>query len=135
TQLPVPLDPEAAEEMIVAIDEGTTGVRAIAVDDRGRLVDSAYSEFRQIYPRPGWVEHDPEEILRVTLDVLQAVAKDATAIGITNQRETTLIWDRKTGKPVYNAIVWQCRRTADACARLRPKAPLIRKKTGLVVDA
>ncbi|RPH40572.1 MAG: glycerol kinase [Planctomycetota bacterium] len=121
--------------MIVAIDAGTTGVRAIAVDDRGRLVDSAYSEFRQIYPKPGWVEHDPEEIWRVTLDVLQAVAKDATAIGITNQRETTLIWDRKSGKPVYNAIVWQCRRTADACARLRPKAPMIRKKTGLVVDA
>jgi glycerol kinase len=121
--------------MIVAIDEGTTGVRAIAVDDRGRLVDSAYSEFRQIYPQPGWVEHDPEEIWKATLDVLQKVAKDAAAIGITNQRETTLIWDRKTGKPVYNAIVWQCRRTADACARLRPKAPMIRKKTGLVVDA
>ena len=123
--------------MIVAIDEGTTGVRAVAVDDRGRLVDSAYSEFRQIYPKPGWVEHDPEEIWRVTLDVLQAVAKDATAIGITNQRETTLIWDRKSGKPVYNAIVWQCRRTAADCDRLRARGleKTIRRKTGLVIDA
>jgi glycerol kinase len=121
--------------MIVAIDEGTTGVRAIAVDDRGRLADSAYTEFRQIYPQPGWVEHDPDEIWKATLEVLGKVAKDATAIGITNQRETTVIWDRKTGRPVYNAIVWQCRRTAAACDRLRRHAPMIRKKTGLVLDA
>jgi glycerol kinase len=121
--------------MIVAIDEGTTGVRAIAVDDRGRLVDSAYTEFRQIYPQPGWVEHDPNEIWQATREVLGKVVKDATAIGITNQRETTLIWDRKTGRPVHNAIVWQCRRTADACERLRRHAPLIRRRTGLVVDA
>jgi glycerol kinase len=121
--------------MIVAIDEGTTGVRAIAVDEKGRLVDSAYTEFRQIYPKPGWVEHDPEEIWQATLGVLQKVAKEPTAIGITNQRETTVIWDRKSGKPVYNAIVWQCRRTAEACDKLRPKAPMIRKKTGLIVDA
>jgi glycerol kinase len=121
--------------MIVAIDEGTTGVRAIAVDDRGRVADSAYTEFRQIYPQPGWVEHDPDEIWKATLEVLGKVVKDATAIGITNQRETTVIWDRKTGRPVYNAIVWQCRRTADACARLARHAPRIRRKTGLVVDA
>jgi glycerol kinase len=123
--------------MIVAIDEGTTGVRAIAVDDRGRLADSAYTEFRQIYPQPGWVEHDPHEIWQATLEVLGKVVKDATAIGITNQRETAVVWDRKTGRPVYNAIVWQCRRTADACAALtkRGLGPTIRKKTGLVIDA
>ncbi len=125
---------------IVAIDEGTTGVRAIAVDERGRLVDSAYSEFRQIYPQPGWVEHDPEEIWQATLGVLRKVIPDpaqVTAIGMTNQRETTVVWDRKTGRPVFNAIVWQCRRTADACEKLRARGlePTIRKKTGLVIDA
>ncbi|HZE95479.1 MAG TPA: glycerol kinase GlpK [Planctomycetota bacterium] len=125
---------------IVAIDEGTTGVRAIAVDERGGLVDSAYTEFRQIYPRPGWVEHDPEEIWQATLGVLGQVLsrpEPVAAIGITNQRETVVVWDRKTGRPVYNAIVWQCRRTAGACERLRRQghAPMIRRKTGLVVDA
>jgi glycerol kinase len=125
---------------VVAIDEGTTGVRAIAVDERGRLVDSAYSEFRQIYPKPGWVEHDPGEIWQATLGVLRKVIRDpaqVAAIGLTNQRETTVIWDRKSGRPVYNAIVWQCRRTADACGRLRARglADTIRKKTGLVIDA
>jgi glycerol kinase len=126
--------------VVVAIDEGTTGVRAIAVDERGALVDSAYREFRQIYPKPGWVEHDPEEIWQATLGVLRQVVKDpaaVAAIGITNQRETVVVWDRKTGRPVYNAIVWQCRRTAAACERLKKRglAPTIRKKTGLVVDA
>jgi glycerol kinase len=125
---------------VVAIDEGTTGVRAIAVDEHGRLVDSAYSEFRQIYPQPGWVEHDPGEIWQATLGVLRKVIKDPSqvaAIGLTNQRETTVIWDRKSGRPVYNAIVWQCRRTADACGRLRARglATTIRRKTGLVIDA
>jgi glycerol kinase len=125
---------------VVAIDEGTTGVRAIAVDERGRLVDSAYSEFRQIYPKPGWVEHDPGEIWQATLGVLRKVIRDpgqVVAIGLTNQRETTVIWDRKSGRPVYNAIVWQCRRTADACRRLRARGlgNTIRKKTGLVIDA
>jgi glycerol kinase len=125
---------------VVAIDEGTTGVRAIAVDERGRLVDSAYSEFRQIYPKPGWVEHDPEEIWQATQGVLRKVIRDparVAAIGLTNQRETTVIWDRKSGRPVYNAIVWQCRRTADACGRLRARGlgTTIRKKTGLVIDA
>jgi len=125
---------------VVAIDEGTTGVRAIRVDERGRLVDSAYSEFRQIYPKPGWVEHDPEEIWRATLGVLRKVIQDpaqVAAIGVTNQRETTVIWDRKSGRPVFNAIVWQCRRTADACERLRARGleKMIRRKTGLVADA
>jgi glycerol kinase len=125
---------------VVAIDEGTTGVRAIVVDERGRLVDSAYSEFRQIYPRPGWVEHDPEEIWRATLGVLRQAVKDPSkvaAIGVTNQRETVVVWDRKSGKPVYNAIVWQCRRTAGDCDRLRARGleKTIRRKTGLVIDA
>ena len=125
---------------VVAIDEGTTGVRAIAVDERGGVQESAYREFRQIYPRPGWVEHDPEEIWQATLGVLRQVVKDpgqVAAIGITNQRETVVLWDRKTGRPVYNAIVWQCRRTADACERLKARglAPVIRRKTGLVIDA
>ena len=125
---------------VVAIDEGTTGVRAIAVDARGRLVDSAYSEFRQIFPKPGWVEHDPEEIWRTTLGVLRKVIPDpsrVSAIGITNQRETAVVWDRKTGRPVYNAIVWQCRRTAEACERLRARGceKAVRTSTGLVIDA
>ncbi|HLY07981.1 MAG TPA: glycerol kinase GlpK [Planctomycetota bacterium] len=125
---------------VVAIDEGTTGVRAIAVDERGRLVGSAYREFRQIYPKPGWVEHDPEEIWQATLAVLREAVTDpggVAAIGVTNQRETVVIWDRKTGRPVYNAIVWQCRRTSDSCERLKARgfSPLIRKKTGLVIDA
>jgi glycerol kinase len=125
---------------VIAIDEGTTGVRAISVDRDGRLRESAYSEFRQIYPRPGWVEHDPEEIWRKTLGVLRKAVRDparVAAIGITNQRETTVVWDRKTGRPVHPAIVWQCRRTAEACERLRARGlgPAIRKKTGLVIDA
>jgi glycerol kinase len=126
--------------VVVAIDEGTTGVRAVAVDEGGRLVESAYQEFRQIYPQPGWVEHDPEEIWQATLAVLRQVVKDpaaVAAIGVTNQRETAVVWDRKTGRPVHNAIVWQCRRTAEACRRLKARglAPLVRKKTGLVIDA
>jgi glycerol kinase len=125
---------------IVAVDEGTTGVSAILVDARGRQVDRAYSEFRQIYPRPGWVEHDPEEIWRATLGVLRKVIRnprDLAAIGITNQRETTVVWDRRSGKPVYNAIVWQCRRTAPECEALRKRGleGRIRRRTGLVCDA
>ncbi|HXX93828.1 MAG TPA: glycerol kinase GlpK, partial [Planctomycetota bacterium] len=125
---------------IVAVDEGTTGVSAILVDARGRQVDRAYQEFRQIYPRPGWVEHDPEEIWRSTLGVLRKVVRnprEVAAIGITNQRETTVVWDRRSGKPVYNAIVWQCRRTAPDCEALRGRGLErgIRRKTGLVCDA
>jgi glycerol kinase len=123
---------------VAAVDEGTTGVSAVLVDGRGRLADRAYSEIRQIYPRPGWVEHDPGEILRKTLGVLRRVLRPGVAaIGLTNQRETTIVWDRKTGRPVGNAIVWQCRRTAPFCDALRRRGlgPLIRRKTGLVLDA
>ncbi|MFA5334794.1 MAG: glycerol kinase GlpK, partial [Candidatus Omnitrophota bacterium] len=128
---------------ILSIDQGTTGSRAYLFDKPGRIVSSAYREFRQIYPRAGWVEHDPEEIWRsVEYVVKQALSlkkikpADIAAIGITNQRETTILWDRKTGKPVHNAIVWQCRRTADICEGLKKKgySGLFRKKTGLVID-
>jgi glycerol kinase len=128
---------------ILALDQGTTGSRAVLYDRRGRAVTSAYEEFPQYFPRPGWVEHDPEEIwLNVCRAIRKVLARvsgsSILAIGIANQRETTIIWDRRTGRPVHNAIVWQCRRTADRCRRLaaeRGTARLIRKKTGLPVDA
>jgi glycerol kinase len=128
---------------VVAIDQGTTGSTVLVLDKRGRVVARAYSEFTQHYPKPGWVEHDPEEIWRVTLRVLrQAVkrarlkAKDVAAIGITNQRETTVLWDRETGKPIHRAIVWQDRRTAAFCDELKAAGheARVRAKTGLVVD-
>jgi glycerol kinase len=128
---------------ILAIDQGTTGSRAIIYDKRGRQVASAYQEFPQYFPQPGWVEHDPEEIWQSVYATVQKVLTKVSptsiaAIGITNQRETTVIWDRKTGKPVYNAIVWQCRRTAERCEQLKKRwglAGSIRKKTGLPIDA
>ncbi|HTY13282.1 MAG TPA: glycerol kinase GlpK [Candidatus Omnitrophota bacterium] len=128
---------------ILAIDQGTTGSRAIVYDKKGNKVASAYREFPQYFPKPGWVEHDPEEIWQsVNLSIQKVLAKidpkDIAAIGITNQRETTVVWDRKSGKPVYNAIVWQCRRTAQRCKELNARkgmAELIRKKTGLPIDA
>ena len=129
---------------VLALDQGTTSSRAILFDHDGRVIASAQQEFPQIYPQPGWVEHDPEAIwstqLRVTQQVLAAQrlsAADIAAIGITNQRETTIIWERTTGKPVYNAIVWQCRRTADLCETLKREGfdRVIREKTGLVTDA
>src|SRR3989338_8771587 len=129
---------------ILAIDQGTTGSRAYLFDRRGSIVSSAYKEFRQIYPKAGWVEHDPEEIWRsveaVTKKALSQERirpRDIAAIGITNQRETTILWDRKTGRPAYNAIVWQCRRTAAMCDALKRDgyAGLFQKKTGLVIDA
>ncbi|MGD0950374.1 MAG: glycerol kinase GlpK [Candidatus Binatia bacterium] len=128
---------------ILAIDQGTTGTTGIVFDASGRVRGRGYSEFRQYYPRPGWVEHDPEEIWRVTQRVIGAALraarlkpKDVAAIGITNQRETTVLWDRKTGKPVHRAIVWQDRRTAPRCEALRAEGAeaLIRAKTGLVTD-
>jgi glycerol kinase len=128
---------------VVAVDQGTTGTTVLVFDRRGRVVGRAYSEFTQHYPRPGWVEHDPEEIWRVTLRVLRQAcrrsgvrARDLAAIGITNQRETTLLWDRATGRPVHRAIVWQDRRTAAECEALRARGlePLVREKTGLVLD-
>ncbi len=128
---------------ILAIDQGTTGSRAIVYDRNGLKIASAYQEFKQYFPRPGWVEHDPEEIWHSVNDSMQKVLKKVSgssiaAIGITNQRETTILWDRHTGRPVHNAIVWQCRRTSDRCARLKRQKGMerfFRKHTGLPIDA
>lgn len=129
---------------ILAIDQGTTGSRVYIFDKRGNIISSAYKEFRQIYPKAGWVEHNPDEIWRsVELVTKEALSQknikqtDITAIGITNQRETTIMWDRKTDRPVHNAIVWQCRRTATMCDKLKRSgyAGIFQKKTGLVIDA
>jgi glycerol kinase len=129
---------------ILALDQGTTSSRAIVFDHGGRIVKVAQKEFRQIFPKAGWVEHDPEEIWEsqraVAVEATKAAgtsAGDVAAIGITNQRETTLVWDRKSGKPVYNAIVWQDRRTAEFCDRLKAAGheQLVQQKTGLVIDA
>ena len=129
---------------VLALDQGTTSSRAIVFDHNGTIQATAQREFRQIFPRPGWVEHDAEEIWAtqsgVTTEALAAMglqAGDVAAIGITNQRETTVVWDRATGQPVYHAIVWQDRRTAGYCDQLRAegKAGLFKDKTGLVLDA
>jgi len=128
---------------ILAVDQGTTGSRAVLYDRRGQAVVSAYEEFPQHFPRPGWVEHDPEEIWRSVRRTIQKTlarvpGSSILAIGIANQRETTVIWDRETGRPVHNAIVWQCRRTADHCRRLnaeRGTAAFVRRRTGLPIDA
>ncbi len=133
-----------AKKYVMALDQGTTSSRAVIFDRRGKIVGIAAKDFQQIYPRPGWVEHDPMEIwdsqmeaVRRALDSAGISAANLAGIGITNQRETSVIWDRESGKPVHNAIVWQCRRTAPACSRiLKTKfAEKLRKKTGLVVDA
>jgi len=129
---------------ILALDQGTTSSRAIIFDKQGTAICTAQKEFRQIFPKPGWVEHDPNEIWSTQLGVAaEAISKaglsaeNIAAIGITNQRETTVVWERATGKPVYNAIVWQDRRTAAYCDALKKegKAGLIQGKTGLVIDA
>jgi glycerol kinase len=129
---------------LLALDQGTTSSRAIIFDAAGRIVASAQKEFHQHYPRPGWVEHDPREIWESQAGVALLALKNAglgggdiAALGITNQRETTMIWGRATGRPIHNAIVWQDRRTADVCDRLRAEGlgPMIRQKTGLVPDA
>ncbi|MEI6437296.1 MAG: glycerol kinase GlpK [Candidatus Omnitrophota bacterium] len=127
---------------ILAIDQGTTGSRAFIFDHQGRAIASAYQEFPQYYPKPGWVEHDGEEIFSSVVSVIKKAVASArinpaaiAAIGITNQRETTLLWDRRTGKPCHRAIVWQCRRTAAFCDGLKKHAALIKRTTGLVVDA
>ncbi len=129
---------------LLAIDQGTTGTTVLLLDHDGRSVGRAYSEFKQIYPQPGWVEHDPEEIWEVTCKVIEKALREAgispsqiAAIGITNQRETTVLWDRASGKPVHNAIVWQCRRTAPICQDLRGQGRenWFRERTGLVLDA
>jgi glycerol kinase len=129
---------------ILSLDQGTTSSRALLFDDRGAVRALAQREFKQIFPEPGWVEHDPEEIaasqIAVALEVLhgaQAQPRDIAAIGITNQRETTMVWDRATGKPIHNAIVWQDRRTAGFCQRLKAQGheALIQERTGLLIDA
>ncbi len=132
------------EKFILALDQGTTSSRAMLFNKKGEIVSVAQKEFRQIYPKPGWVEHDAQEIWSSQAGVAaEAVAsagvngKALSGIGITNQRETTVVWDRKTGKPVYNAIVWQDRRTSEYCDQLREEghAEMIKEKTGLVVDS
>jgi glycerol kinase len=131
-------------QYVLALDQGTTSSRSILFDHSGQIVSAAQQEFAQIYPQPGWVEHDPEEIFATQVATAReallragAGAGQVAAIGITNQRETVVVWDRKTGKPLYNAIVWQCRRTAPMCDQLRADgwADRIQEKTGLVVDA
>jgi glycerol kinase len=119
--------------MILAIDQGTTGTTCLLVDEELNIRGRGYAELPQHYPQPGWVEHDPEEIWQSVLTAAeQALTETPTAIGITNQRETTLLWDRRSGEPVHNAIVWQDRRTAERCVEL--SADLIRERTGLVPD-
>jgi glycerol kinase len=129
---------------ILSLDQGTSSSRAVLFDESGASMAEVSHTFPQIYPRPGWVEHDPEQIwdsqLAAARDALKKAGVDASqvaAIGIANQRETTIVWERATGRPVCNAIVWQCRRTADMCDNMRRRGlePLIREKTGLVIDA
>ena len=129
---------------ILALDQGTTSSRAVAFDETGRMVGSHGIEFPQHYPRPGWVEHDPRDILdsqirslKLTVELCGIDPKDIAAVGITNQRETTLLWDRRTGEPVCNAIVWQCRRTAPIVERLKKDGlgSVITNRTGLIPDA
>jgi glycerol kinase len=132
------------KEYIMALDQGTTSSRAVIFDHQGKTISIAAKELTQIFPRPGWVEHDPMEIwdtqmeaARQALDSANLLPQQIAAIGVTNQRETTLIWDRESGRPVYNAIVWQCRRTALSCSEIKKTkfAQKIRRKTGLVIDA
>ncbi len=129
---------------VMAIDQGTTGTRVILFDHEGEIRSSAYHEVRQIFPHPGWVEHDPREywdtVMRGTDEALKAgniKPEEINSIGITNQRETTIFWDRYTGEPLYHAIVWQCRRSADICEELKSAGyeQLVREQTGLVIDA
>ncbi len=130
-----------AKSYVLALDLGTTGNRAIVFDASQRIVAQAYEEFPQVYPRPGWVEHDAQKIWKSTRNVIAQILKrvpanSIAAVGVTNQRETVLLWDRVSGKPVHNAIVWQCRRTAPLCEQLKKKGlgEFIRRKTGLTLD-
>lgn len=132
------------DKYIVALDQGTTSSRAVIFDKSVNKIKTAQMEFTQIFPKPGWVEHDPEELFLCQLSVMKEAVEEAglkpeqiQAVGITNQRETVVVWDKATGTPVYNAIVWQCRRTADLADRLiaEGKSDLIQKKTGLIPDA
>ena len=132
------------KKYVMALDAGTTSNRCILFDKSGKIVSIAQKEFTQYFPKPGWVEHDADEIWSTQLGVaveamskVGATAEDITAIGITNQRETAIVWDKTTGEPVYNAIVWQCRRTAEFCDQLKEQGytDMIRRKTGLIIDA
>ncbi len=128
---------------IMAIDQGTTGSRVVLYDKSGKKIQSSYEEFPQHFPKPGWVEHDPHDIWKSVNNSIQSVLKkvpscEIAAIGITNQRETTVLWDRETGRPVHNAIVWQCRRTAPRCDELKKRkerAEFFKRRTGLPIDA
>ncbi len=132
------------KKYIMSLDQGTTSCRCILFNRKGEIVSLAQKEFRQIYPNPGWVEHDAMEIWAIQAGVAQEAMRqvgaeyhDIAAIGITNQRETTIVWEKETGRPVYNAIVWQCRRTAEYCDELKAKGltDTIQRKTGLLIDA
>ena len=133
------------KKYVLALDQGTTSSRCILFDREQNMAAVAQREFAQHYPKPGWVEHDPMEIYSSQYGVLHEVlaqsgadASEIAAIGVTNQRETTIVWDRDTGKPVCNAIVWQCRRTAAQCEELKRDAAFaeyVREKTGLLIDA
>ncbi|WP_394748305.1 glycerol kinase GlpK [Spongiimicrobium salis] len=132
------------KQYIIALDQGTTSSRALLIDKEGKIVGMEQEEFQQIFPHPGWVEHDPKEILSSQMAVLNRLLKkqklspsDIKGIGITNQRETTIVWDKTTGEPVYNAIVWQDKRTADICEQLKSKGitEYVKKTTGLVMDS
>jgi len=124
---------------VLAIDQGTTGTTTALYRPDGTIAAKAYREFPQYYPQPGWVEHDPLEIWQTVVETIREVCKAApgpiVAVGITNQRETTVLWDRETGAPAHRAIVWQCRRTADLCHALAPHAPFVLARTGLPLDA
>jgi len=129
--------------VILALDQGTTSSRAVLFDGTGAIVDIAQQEFEQIYPRAGWVEHDPAQIwasqVGVAVEVLGRAGvgpRDVAAIGIAVQRETAIVWDRATGQPIHNAIVWQDRRTAEQCDRLKADGAeaLVHERTGLVID-
>ncbi len=129
-------------QYIMSLDQGTTSSRCILFDKQGNIISMAQKEYQQIYPKAGWVEHDPMEIWQTQLEVAQQAisqkgltAADIAAIGITNQRETTILWDKRTGKPIYNAIVWQCRRTAKDCDTLAEYRDIFQQKTGLLLDA
>ena len=132
------------KKYIIALDQGTTSSRAVVFDKNGEIVTVSQKEFSQIFPQSGWVEHDPMEIwgcqsgvMREAIEKASIDPKEIAAIGITNQRETTIVWDKNTGKPIYNAIVWQCRRTSKICDELKEKnlENIIRDKTGLIIDA
>ena len=129
---------------VLALDQGTSGSTALVIDAEGAVAARGYAELPQRYPQPGWVEHDPEEIwatvgeaARRALAEARVTGGEIAAIGITNQRETTIVWERRTGTPIHPAIVWQCRRTAAMCDALKATGaePLVRARTGLVLDA